>query len=67
MPVEYRNVDSPMTRFNQSFINLTSKNSTLYPATTAVRINTSINPALTAYEIYDQWAFRVVSLSATQS
>jgi len=57
-------VDTPVTRFNQSFINLTQKDSTAYPATTSVRIDETITPALTAYYIYDQWAFRTIDYTA---
>lgn len=65
MAITHNNVDSLTTRFTQSFVNLTQANSTKYPATSAIRIDTRLNPPLTAVEIYDQWAFRVLSLSAT--
>ena len=60
-------VDGPMTRFMQSFVNLTDKNSTLYPATSVLRVDNTANPPVSSYEIYPQWAFRVVSLSAIQA
>jgi len=65
MAITYNNVDSLTTRFSQSFVNLTAANSTKYPATSAIRIDYTLTPPATAMEIYDQWAFRVLSLSAT--
>jgi len=57
-------VDTPVTKFSQSFVNLTQKNSSLYPATTSITIDTTITPALTSYYIYDQWAFRTIDFAA---
>ena len=53
-------VDTPVTRFAQSFVNLTSIDSTTYPATTSVQIDSTMNVPLTTYYIYDQWAFRTI-------
>lgn len=58
------NVDTPATRFNQSFVNLTQINSTTYPATTSVRIDNTMNVPLTTYYTYDQWAFRTIAYNA---
>jgi hypothetical protein len=67
-------VDSWQTRFMQSFVNLTKLNSTTWPAVTTVRYeynDTSVGgasvPVLTAYYVYDQFAFRTVSLSGLQT
>lgn len=64
---EINHQDTLITRFNQSFVNLTQVNPTLYPATTAVRIDYATTPPITAYDVYDQFAFRVISLSAIQA
>jgi len=61
MASEIIKVDTPATRFNQSFVNLTNIDSTAYPATTSVRIDNTMSPALTSYYIFDQWAFRTIS------
>jgi len=63
MASEIIKVDTPATRFNQSFVNLTQKDSSLYPATTSVRIDNTISPALTSYYIFDQWAFRSIDFA----
>ena len=60
MAIQIVKVDSPVTRFAQSFVNLTNIDSTLYPSTTSVTIDSTITPALTSYYIYDQWAFRTI-------
>jgi len=72
MPVQINRVDTFQTRFYQSFVNLTKFNSTSYPAVTSVQIDQtpefcSTCEALTAYNIYDQWALRVVTDSAPLS
>lgn len=67
MAVTYTNVDSPATRFMQSFVNLTQINPTRYPQLTSMRLeygDTATVPT-TAYYIFDQWAFRTISVSAT--
>jgi hypothetical protein len=68
--ITYTYVDSIQTRFFNSFVNLTKANPTAYPAISSVRHeynDTSLGgsnvPVLTAVYIYDQWAFRVASLS----
>jgi hypothetical protein len=65
MPITRTTVDTFQTRFNQSFVNLTKYNSTLYPALTTVRYEYPDNctncEGLTAYSYYDQWALRVVT------
>jgi hypothetical protein len=56
-------VDSLETRLAGCFVNLTQKNSTLYPQITSVRLqygDTSTN-ATTAYFVYDQWALRTAA------
>ena len=58
MPVEITKVDSFQTRFNQSFVNLTTLDSTTYPAVTTIRITQTNTEPLTSYSIYDQWALR---------
>ena len=68
MAVTVTKVDSLQTRIMQSFVNLTVLNSTLYPATTTTQFeynDTSTRgvPVLTAYFIYDQWAFRTTGTS----
>lgn len=64
MGVQKIKVDTPVTRFAQSFVNLTEKDSSLYPATTTVKVDTTMNEPLTTYYIYDQWAFRVINFNA---
>lgn len=64
MSVQINHIDTFQTRFIQSFVNLTKIDSTTYPANTSVVIgynDTTNGPAVTAYNIYDQWALRVVS------
>jgi hypothetical protein len=56
-------VDTPVTRFAQSFVNLTQINSTKYPATTSMQIDSTMNVPLTSYYIYDQYAFRTIAVS----
>ena len=68
MAVTVTKVDSLQTRIMQSFVNLTVLNSTLYPATTTTQFEyndttTSGTPVLTAYFVYDQWAFRTTGTS----
>jgi len=63
--VQVTYVDTFQTRLMQSFVNMTSANPTLYPATTAIQVypdpsTGGVNP-LTAINIYDQWALRVVT------
>jgi len=60
MAVQIIKVDTPITRFTQSFVNLTEINSTTYPAVTTVQIDNTMNIPLTTYSIYDQWAFRTI-------
>jgi len=64
MPVTVTKVDSFQTRLFQSFVNLTKSDSSLYPALTTMSIdqpeNTTVE-GVTAYQIYDQWAVRVVT------
>jgi len=71
MPIQYVNVDNVQTRIMQSFVNLTKTNPTAYPSLSTVQIlqpenlqNNTVVPALTVVQIYDQFAFRVASLSA---
>lgn len=64
MAIQKVYVDSPITRFAQSFVNLTTQDSSLYPATTSITVDTSITPALTSYYVYDQWAFRTIPYDA---
>jgi hypothetical protein len=66
-------VDSFQTRVMQCFVNLTKANPTVYPALTTTKFeynDTALGgsnvPVLTAYYIYDQYAFRVASLSGLQ-
>ena len=68
MPIQFNKIDTFQTRVAQSYVNLTKYNSTQYPATSVI---TSDRPewdagaeALTAVNIYDQWALRVVTGSA---
>jgi len=68
--ITYTNVDNIQTRFFNCFVNLTKANPTAYPAISSVRYeynDTSVGgtgvAVLTAVYIYDQWAFRVASLS----
>jgi len=58
-------VDSPVTRFAQSFVNLTSVyGDTLYPALTTKAVDSTMNDPLTTYYVYDQWAFRTIPYDA---
>jgi len=58
-------VDTPVTRFAQSFVNLTSAyGSTLYPAVTTCQIDNTMITPLTTYFVYDQWAFRTIPYNA---
>lgn len=66
MSVNYNYVDAYQTLIYESFVNLTKLNRTLYPATTTVEID-SINPTLTSYFIYDQWALRGIENSIYSS
>jgi len=63
MAVQIIKVDTPVTRFNQSFVNLTEINSTKYPALTTKQVDTTMYEPLTTYSIYDQWAFRTIAVS----
>jgi hypothetical protein len=75
MAIQYIQVDNLQTRIMQSFVNLTKAEPTKYPALSTVQIsipenlqpfpvgNTNV-PPLTVVQIYDQFAFRVASLSA---
>ena len=65
MASEKINVDTPATRFNQSFVNLTKMDSTVYPATTSVRIDNTMTIPLTSYYVYDQYAFRTIAIALT--
>jgi len=60
MAVQYVKIDTPVTRFAQSFVNLTEINSTTYPAVTTVQVDNTMYTPLTTYSIYDQWAFRTI-------
>jgi hypothetical protein len=68
MPVTVSKIDTFQTRFFQSFVNLTKFNSTQYPAVTTVRIDQPENcttcEGVTAYNVFDQWALRVVTNAA---
>lgn len=68
MPKQVNKVDSFQTRFYQSFVNLTKYSSTNYPAVTSLQItipeNCSTCEPLSTYNIYDQWALRVVTDAA---
>jgi hypothetical protein len=74
MAIQYIQVDNLQTRIMQSFVNLTKAEPTKYPALSTVQISTPENlqpfpanttvPSLTVVQIYDQFAFRVASLSA---
>jgi len=71
MAIQYTYVDNIQTRIMQSFVNLTKAEPTKYPALSTIQISQPENlqtgttvPALTVVQIYDQWAFRVASLSA---
>ena len=68
MAVTVKHIDTFQTRFFQSFVNLTKYNSTQYPAVTSIKIDQpefcTDCEALTSFEIYDQWALRVVSNAA---
>lgn len=61
MAVQIIKVDNLQTRIFQSFVNLTASDSTKYPATTSIQIDTTLIPPLTTYFIYDTFAFRVSS------
>jgi len=63
MAIQYVNVDTPVTRFSQSFVNLTQINSTKYPALTTKQVDITMNDPLTSYYIYDQYAFRTIAVS----
>jgi len=63
MAIQYVNVDTPVTRFAQSFVNLTQINSTKYPALTTKQVDTTMYDPLTTFSIYDQWAFRTIAVS----
>jgi hypothetical protein len=58
-------IDTFQTRFFQSFVNLTKYDSTLYPAVTTFVTQRQENcpscPPLSTYNIYDQWALRVLT------
>ena len=64
-------IDTFQTRFFQSFVNLTKFDSTLYPAVTTFVTQRQENcptcPPLSTYNIYDQWALRVVTNAAPTS
>ena len=73
MAIQYIQVDNLQTRIMQSFVNLTKAEPTKYPALSTVQISAPENlqpfvnttvPSLTVVQIYDQFAFRVASLSA---
>ena len=71
MAIQYTYVDNIQARIMQSFVNLTKAEPTKYPALSTIQISQPENlqtgttvPALTVVQIYDQWAFRVASLSA---
>jgi hypothetical protein len=63
MPVQINYVDTFQTRYFQSFENLTKKNSTKYPAVTTTQIQGTNTDGLTTYNVYDQWAIRMVPIS----
>ena len=69
MAIQYVKVDNIQTRIMQSFVNLTKSDPTKYPALSSIQIsqpeNSTVLPALTVVQIYDQFAFRVASLSAS--
>ena len=71
MAIQYTYVDNIQARIMKSFVNLTKAEPTKYPALSTIQISQPENlqtgttvPALTVVQIYDQWAFRVASLSA---
>ena len=78
MAIQYVKVDNVQTRIMQSFVNLTKANASVYPALSTIQVlnpenlqpfpvgNTTV-PALTVVQIYDQFAFRVASLSGFNS
>jgi hypothetical protein len=65
MPLVINKIDNFQTRVAQSYVNLTRYNSSLYPATSVISIDRpewdSGAEALTAVNIYDQYALRVVT------
>lgn len=67
MSVTRTYVNSFQSKVEQSYVNLTKLNSTLYPATTSVQYqytdSSSGTPAVTAYFIYDQYALRTIAAS----
>jgi hypothetical protein len=67
MPLEINRIDTFQTRIMQSFVNLTKKSGTDYPATSVIRVTnypgTNAEP-LTSVNIYDQYALRVLTNSA---
>ena len=65
MAIQYVNVDTPVTRFAQSFVNLTEIDSTIWPALTTKQVDTTMYNPLTTYSIYSQWAFRTVAVPIT--
>lgn len=62
-------VDSPETRLQRCFINLTSLDSSTYPAVTSRDITYpdtawgTNTPGLTSYYVYDQYALRTYNVS----
>jgi len=64
MPIVFNKIDTFQTRIAQSYVNLTQADSTSYPATSVITIDRpewdAGAEALTAVNIYDQWALRVV-------
>ena len=65
MPINYINVDSFQTKVNQSYVNLTKSNPTLYPATTSIRFewrdSDTTTPSVTSVFIFDQYAVRTAT------
>jgi hypothetical protein len=62
MPVEISRPDNLQTKIFMSFVNMTQKNATTYPAVTTVRIDYStLKDRLTSYTIYDQYAVRTTT------
>jgi len=59
------NIDNDVTKFFQSFVNLTERNSTTHPALTTVTVDNTMNDPLTTYYIYDQFAYRLNETTIT--
>ena len=67
MSQQENNVDSNITKFFQSFVNLTERNSTTHPALTTMTVDNTLTEPLTTYYVYDQWAYRLKGYSSGPS